>query len=210
MAKVVAEMLDHILDARVGDAAPRPIRSPMSRTVRSSARANRRKAAPERPAKPAPEKPVRRRNQIVDETPGHPVFRWPSLPKPRAPTTAELLTGGGIGLGLAYSGKRIADSFNLGDADVARQGGEDRLRELRLHALQEGRRVVEEAGLRRARQSQIDEQLGMIRQQMPDVYAKVAAGRPLPRGAVVIGGSGPRMDLLAQLAERTMQPPGAY
>lgn len=46
--------------------------------------------------------------------------------------------------------------------------------------------------------SSIQTNLGQIQRYAPDLYMSVAAGRKLPQGAVVIGGS-PRQDLLNEL-----------
>jgi len=47
-------------------------------------------------------------------------------------------------------------------------------------------------------QKAIDNNLSQLQMQAPDLYMRVAAGRLLPQGAVVIGGT-PRQDLLQQL-----------
>ena len=47
-------------------------------------------------------------------------------------------------------------------------------------------------------QDSIDRNLANVQQYAPDLYMKVAAGRALPQGAVVLGGS-PRQDLLQEL-----------
>lgn len=46
--------------------------------------------------------------------------------------------------------------------------------------------------------------LRQVAQYAPDVYHQTAAGRVLPKGAVVIGGQ-PRQDLLAELADAMSQ-----
>lgn len=47
---------------------------------------------------------------------------------------------------------------------------------------------------------QTERNLAIIRQQAPDIYNSVAAGRRIPDGAVVLGGR-PRQDLLMELAQ---------
>lgn len=51
---------------------------------------------------------------------------------------------------------------------------------------------------KQAIQMNIDDNLAQLQQKAPDLYMRVAAGRMLPQGAVVIGGV-PRQDLLQQL-----------
>jgi hypothetical protein len=61
----------------------------------------------------------------------------------------------------------------------------------------EQRQLVRQAQANSIEQS-IQGNLMRLQQSAPDIYAAVAAGRKLPQGAVVIGGS-PRQDLLNEL-----------
>ena len=112
------------------------------------------------------------------------------LNKPINPLTA--LLGAQFGGGLA---KDIRDDFS------------DRLLEIerrKTEALKK-RRIAQSLAASIARQNEMTtaSNLHFLRQNSPEIYDAVLAGRRLPQDAVVLGGT-PRQDLLTELA-RNMQ-----
>jgi hypothetical protein len=71
-------------------------------------------------------------------------------------------------------------------ADMQDRDRKDRLQQVAAQAREDSYR------------DSINMNLTRVQQYAPDLYAKVAAGRQLPQGAVVIGGA-PRQDLLNEL-----------
>jgi hypothetical protein len=104
------------------------------------------------------------------------------------------LAGGGL---LALGGL-----FGLGNSVRENlMGGDERKEQWREGMRQLEAKLYGQMLDRQRRSGLIEQQLMSLAQTAPDVYNRVAAGRPLPTGATVIGG-GRRTDLLQQLGER--------
>ena len=109
------------------------------------------------------------------------------------------------GTGLAFAAP-IAAQLGGGLADAGRllSGGQSKATKQLLAQEQMATRMdaFEQARRERnaIREEAIRRNLVVLQMQAPDLYAKVAAGIDLPEGAMVIGGSGPRQDLLRELA----------
>ena len=111
------------------------------------------------------------------------------LNKPINPLTAFY----GGEMALAPIGTSIAR--DLGIMDPIRDPQREFEREQRIKSAQFA------SALRGQRlRAQTERNLAIIRQQAPDIYNSVSAGRRVPDGAVVLGGR-PRQDLLLELAQ---------
>jgi len=118
------------------------------------------------------------------------------LSGPNALTALAALGGVGAGSALVAGPIRSVTERMMGvdDETLQRKALSD-LMASRAEA--EQRQLVRQAQVNSIDQS-IQGNLMRLQQSAPDIYAAVAAGRKLPQGAVVIGGS-PRQDLLNEL-----------
>lgn len=118
------------------------------------------------------------------------------LSGPNALTALAALGGVGAGSALFAGPIRSVNERMMGvdDETLQRKALSD-LMASRAEA--EQRQLVRQAQVNSIDQS-IQGNLMRLQQSAPDIYAAVAAGRKLPQGAVVIGGS-PRQDLLNEL-----------
>ena len=106
------------------------------------------------------------------------------------------MRGGLMGLGAlaggALIGKMIQGSGELREAQEREQ------EMLRRRARQDMLDLLGRKEQKQAVQMNINQNLAKLQMEAPDLYMRVATGRVLPQGAVVIGGA-PRADLLNQL-----------
>lgn len=113
------------------------------------------------------------------------------------------MVAGGAIAGMA-GGEILRHAYDVGEGtsydDLARGAVND---DLRSRADQELEALARE---RRAEslQSSIAQNLQQLQMTAPDLYMRVATGRRLPQGAIVIGGE-PRHDLLQELGEQMAQ-----
>lgn len=106
------------------------------------------------------------------------------------------MRGGLAGLGALAGGALIGKAIQGFGEDQERE--ERRQEMLRRQARQDMLDMLGRKEQKRALQMSIDDNLAKLQQSAPDLYMRVASGRLLPQGAVVIGGV-PRQDLLNQL-----------
>jgi len=104
--------------------------------------------------------------------------------------------GGLAGLGALAGGALIGKAIQAFGED--REAEAQRQEMLRRQARQDMLDMLGRKEQKRALQISIDDNLAKLQSQAPDLYMRVASGRLLPQGAVVIGGV-PRQDLLNQL-----------
>jgi len=104
--------------------------------------------------------------------------------------------GGLAGLGALAGGALIGKAIQAFGED--REAEAQRQEMLRRQARQDMLDMLGRKEQKRALQMSIDDNLAKLQAQAPDLYMRVASGRLLPQGAVVIGGV-PRQDLLNQL-----------
>lgn len=104
--------------------------------------------------------------------------------------------GGLAGLGALAGGALIGKAIQAFGED--RETEAQRQEMLRRQARQDMLDMLGRKEQKRALQMSIDDNLAKLQAQAPDLYMRVASGRLLPQGAVVIGGV-PRQDLLNQL-----------
>ena len=106
------------------------------------------------------------------------------------------MRGGLAGLGALAGGALIGKAIQAFGED--RETEAQRQEMLRRQARQDMLDMLGRKEQKRALQMSIDDNLAKLQAQAPDLYMRVASGRLLPQGAVVIGGV-PRQDLLNQL-----------
>ena len=106
------------------------------------------------------------------------------------------MRGGLAGLGALAGGALIGKAIQGFGEDQERE--ERRQEMLRRQARQDMLDMLGRKEQKQAVQMSIDDNLAKLQQTAPDLYMRVASGRLLPQGAVVIGGV-PRQDLLNQL-----------
>lgn len=104
--------------------------------------------------------------------------------------------GGLAGLGALAGGALIWKAIQAFGED--REAEAQRQEMLRRQARQDMLDMLGRKEQKRALQMSINDNLAKLQAQAPDLYMRVASGRLLPQGAVVIGGV-PRQDLLNQL-----------
>ena len=104
--------------------------------------------------------------------------------------------GGLAGLGALAGGALVGKAIQAFGED--REAEAQRQEMLRRQARQDMLDMLGRKEQKRALQMSIDDNLAKLQAQAPDLYMRVASGRLLPQGAVVIGGV-PRQDLLNQL-----------
>lgn len=108
--------------------------------------------------------------------------------------------GGPAGIALALGA--LAGGAVIGsNLKSEREAEEERKRRLAAAEAAARRDMLDVLGRREYKQTikdSINENLGRLRAQAPDIYMRMASGRLLPQGAVVIGGA-PRSDLLNEL-----------
>ena len=110
-------------------------------------------------------------------------------------TKAQLGLMSLAGLAAAYGGMKAGRAIaGTTDADIQRKQLLEYMREQTKSQINQ----AAEYGRAASYQDSIDRNLANVQQYAPDLYMKVAAGRALPQGAVVLGGS-PRQDLLQEL-----------
>ena len=106
------------------------------------------------------------------------------------------MRGGLAGLGALAGGALIGKAIQGFGEDQERE--ERRQEMLRRQARQDMLDMLGRKEQKQAVQMSINDNLAKLQQTAPDLYMRVASGRLLPQGAVVIGGV-PRQDLLNQL-----------
>ena len=98
---------------------------------------------------------------------------------------AALAAGTGVGMVAKHFGE-VRDENKLRLQNVQQQAQRDSLT------------LMQNQGMKAHLQNSISQNLMRLQSESPELYARVSAGRVLPQGAVVIGGT-PRQDLLQQL-----------
>lgn len=133
-----------------------------------------------------------------------------ALPKMPLPSARNPLVRFGLRYGKNIGGMRgglmglgaLAGGALVGKIMQARAEGSEfelqRQEDMRRSARQDMLNLLGRKEHKQALQMNIDDNLAQLQQKAPDLYMSVAAGRRLPQGAVVIGGT-PRQDLLQQL-----------
>ena len=107
---------------------------------------------------------------------------------------ANLGGAAGIGMGAAAIGGGVLLGLKL----KADEENKRRLIDLEVQSHKDMMDLMHNRAIKASMQSDINDNLARLQSQAPEIYMRVAAGRLLPQGAVVIGGS-PRQDLLQQL-----------
>jgi hypothetical protein len=102
----------------------------------------------------------------------------------------------GKGLGAVAAGALIGGLMKIsGERRNAQERSDDELTKM---ARRDALGLMAQRDVKMSMQRAIDSNLSQLQMEAPDLYMRVAAGRMLPQGAVVIGGV-PRQDLLQQL-----------
>lgn len=102
----------------------------------------------------------------------------------------------GKGLGAVAAGALIGSMIKMaGDRRNAQERSDDELTKM---ARRDALGLMAQRDVKMSMQRAINSNLSQLQMEAPDLYMRVAAGRLLPQGAVVIGGT-PRQDLLQQL-----------
>lgn len=106
------------------------------------------------------------------------------------------IRGGLLGLGALAGGALLGKAIQAFGEDSEREAQRQEM--FRRQARQDMLDMLGRKEQKQALQMSIDDNLAKLQQEAPDLYMRVASGRLLPQGAVVIGGV-PRQDLLNQL-----------
>lgn len=102
----------------------------------------------------------------------------------------------GKGLGAVAAGALIGGMIKMaGERRDAQERSDDELTKM---ARRDALGLMAQRDVKMSMQRSINSNLSQLQMEAPDLYMRVAAGRLLPQGAVVIGGT-PRQDLLQQL-----------
>lgn len=121
----------------------------------------------------------------------------PGMTKTAAGTVGATALGASLGVPLAMEGGDFLPKV------VSRETGQTQQRAIQAEMTM---RALEKEKMLRSQRLQMDMKANVARlaAMAPDVYSQVLAGRRIPRGGVVIGGT-PRIDLMEDLASSMSQ-----